>query len=52
MVSEPRFKRFWKSQGLGGSGIAYMIENMCLIMCWPNVDVLVFCINGSSSEFS
>ena len=26
VVSEPRFRRFWKSLGLGGSGIEYMIE--------------------------
>ena len=52
VVSEPRFTRLWKSLGLGGSGIEYMIENMCLVMCWPDVDVLVFCIDGSSSEFN
>ena len=26
VVSEPRFRCFWKSQGLGGFGIEYMIE--------------------------
>ena len=26
VVLEPRFWRFWKSLGLGGSGIEYMIE--------------------------
>ena len=24
VVSEPRFRRFWKSLGLGGSGIEYV----------------------------
>ena len=48
VVSEPRFRRFWKSLGLGGFGIEYMIEKPMLVMCWPDVDVLVFCINGSS----
>ena len=26
VVLDPRFRRFWKSLGLGGSGIEYMIE--------------------------
>ena len=26
VVSEPRFRRFWKILGLGGSRIEYMIE--------------------------
>ena len=25
VVSEPRFRRFWKSLGLGGSGIEYIL---------------------------
>ena len=48
VVSEPRFRRFWKSLGLGGSGIEYMIEKPMLVMCWTDVDVLVFSIGGSS----
>ena len=27
VVLEPRFRHFWKSLGLGGFGIEYMIEN-------------------------
>ena len=49
MVSEPRFRCFWKNLGLGGSGIEYIrYKILCLVMCWPDVDVLVFCIDGSS----
>ena len=48
VVSEPRFRRFWKSLDLGGSGIEYIIEKPMLVTCWPDVDVLVFCIDGSS----
>ena len=48
VVSEPRFRRFWKSLGLGGSRVEYIIEKPMLVTCWPDVDVLVFCIDGSS----
>ena len=48
MVSEPRFRRFWKSLGLGVSGIEYMIEKLVFSNVLTDVDVLVFCIDGSS----
>ena len=35
LVSEPRFRRLWKSLRLR---ITY------IIMCWPNADVLILCI--------
>ena len=43
---------WYQSQGLSSYGIDYMIEKMCLVMCWPDVDVFVFCIDGLSSECS
>ena len=51
-VSEPRFRRFWKSLGLGGSGIEYMIEKHVFCNVLTDVDVFVFCIDGSSSKSS
>ena len=41
MVSEPR---------LGGFGIEYMIEKHVFSNVLTYVDVLVFCIDGSSSK--
>ena len=35
LVSEPRFRRFWKSLRL----LMYLQR-----MCWPNADVFVLCI--------
>ena len=35
LVSEPRFRRFWKSLRL----LMYLHK-----MCWPNADVFVLCI--------
>ena len=52
VVSKPRFRRFWKSQGLGSSRVEYIIEKHVFSMCWSDVDILVFCIDGSSSEFN
>ena len=52
VVSEPRFRHFWKSLGLGGSGIEYMIEKHVFSNVLTDVDVLVFCIDGSSSKSS
>ena len=52
VVSEPRFRRFWKSLGLGGSGIDYMIEKHVFINVLTDVDVLVFCIDESFSKSS
>ena len=50
VVSKPRFRRFWKSLGLSDSRYSIRLKSMCLVMCWPDVDVLVFCIDGSSSK--
>ena len=33
VVSKPRFRQFW---------IAHKLECMCIAMCWPNANVLVF----------
>ena len=35
LVSEPRFRLFWKSRRLRCTYI---------VMCWPNADVFVLCI--------
>ena len=45
-----RFRSFWKSQGLGGYGVEYMIEKHVFSNVLTDVDVLVFCIDGSSSK--
>ena len=39
-LENPRFRWLWNR--------VYKIEKHVFIMCWPDVDVLVFCIDGSS----
>ena len=52
VVSEPRFRHFWKSLGLGISGIDYMIEKHVFSNVLTDVDGPVFCIDGLSSKSS
>ena len=38
-MEKPRFRLLWNR--------VYMIEKPMLVMCWPDVDVLMFYIDGS-----
>ena len=44
--------KWYQSLGLGDSGIKYMIEKHVFSNVLTDVDVLVFCIDGSSSKSS